>query len=70
MRNFSSSVEKIFHEWAQQTRELFFNTSQKCLTARENTASWLVKYDITRVWIINDIITGGMAFLSIYYHSV
>ena len=43
--------------------------NHKCLTAREITASWLVKNDITRV-DKNDIVTGGIAFLSICYHSV
>ena len=29
--NFSSCVEKIFHEWAQQTSEIFFNTQREIL---------------------------------------
>ena len=29
IRNFSSRVEKIFHEWAQRTSEIFFNTRRE-----------------------------------------
>ena len=29
IRNFSSCVEKIFHEWTQRTSEIFFNTRRE-----------------------------------------
>ena len=29
IRNFSSCVEKIFHDWALPTSEIFFNTQRK-----------------------------------------
>ena len=35
IRNFSSRVEKIFHEWAQRTSEIFFNTRREISYLRE-----------------------------------
>ena len=61
-RNFSSRFEKIFHEWVQLTSQLFFNTNHKCLTAHENTARWLLKNDITHVWIKMISSWAGLVF--------
>ena len=42
IQNFSSRVEKIFHEWAQRTSEIFFNTRREISYLR--AAIWYPLY--------------------------
>ena len=74
MRNFvSPSGHKMFLLFYKILAMQQKTKKPKVLDSAQNTASWLVKNDITyHIYGVDkyDIATGGIAFLSICYHSV
>ena len=68
-RNFVSPSDHVISSLLYKIHKYLKKLNHKCLAACKYTASRLVKNDITRV-DKHEIITGGIAFLSICYHSV